>query len=124
MSGLVLNNVTKEFGTFTAVNNLELTLPDGTFVCLLGPSGCGKTTLLQHDRGARGADRTVSIRHRWPGHDAMCPRTSAIWAWCSSRWRCFRTSMVGENIAYPLAHSRRIEGAIKQRARVDELLSS
>ena len=47
MSGLVLNNVTKEFGTFTAVNNVELTVPHGTFVCMLGPSGCGKTTLLR-----------------------------------------------------------------------------
>jgi putative spermidine/putrescine transport system ATP-binding protein len=39
MSGLALNNVTKEFGTFTAVNNVDLTVPHGTFVCMLGPSG-------------------------------------------------------------------------------------
>jgi NitT/TauT family transport system ATP-binding protein len=47
MSGLVLNNVTKQFGAFTAVDNVQLSVPHGTFVCLLGPSGCGKTTLLR-----------------------------------------------------------------------------
>ncbi len=51
----------------------------------------------------------------------MCRRTSAISAWCFSRWRCFPHLTVGENIAYPL----RIRGAAKedQKKRVDELLS-
>ncbi|MDY6963524.1 MAG: ATP-binding cassette domain-containing protein, partial [Pseudomonadota bacterium] len=47
MSGLILSNVTKRFGTFTAVDDVNLSVPDGTFVCLLGPSGCGKTTLMR-----------------------------------------------------------------------------
>ena len=47
MSGLTLSHVTKEFGTFKAVNNVSLSVPEGTFVCLLGPSGCGKTTLMR-----------------------------------------------------------------------------
>ncbi len=47
MSGLALNSITKQFGPFTAVDNVELSVPHGTFVCLLGPSGCGKTTLLR-----------------------------------------------------------------------------
>ena len=47
MSGLSLNDVTKQFGNFTAVDNVALNVPHGTFVCLLGPSGCGKTTLLR-----------------------------------------------------------------------------
>ena len=46
MSGLALEGISKHFGTFAAVDHVSLTVPHGTFVCLLGPSGCGKTTLL------------------------------------------------------------------------------
>jgi iron(III) transport system ATP-binding protein len=47
MSKLVLTNLGRTFGTFTAVQNVNLTLQHGEFVSLLGPSGCGKTTTLR-----------------------------------------------------------------------------
>ncbi len=44
---LVLKGVTKRFGAFVAVDDLDLTVPQGAFFALLGPSGCGKTTTLR-----------------------------------------------------------------------------
>jgi spermidine/putrescine transport system ATP-binding protein len=44
---LELRNVTKRFGTFTAVDRVNLQIERGEFFSLLGPSGCGKTTLLR-----------------------------------------------------------------------------
>ncbi|ABX42510.1 ABC transporter ATP-binding protein [Lachnoclostridium phytofermentans] len=47
MPKIVLENVTKRWGKFYAVDNLSLTIEDNAFVTLLGPSGCGKTTTLR-----------------------------------------------------------------------------
>jgi len=44
---LTLTSVTKRFGAFTAVDDLDLIIEQGSFFALLGPSGCGKTTTLR-----------------------------------------------------------------------------
>jgi spermidine/putrescine transport system ATP-binding protein len=44
---LDIRNLTKCFGSFTAVDNLNFQVEEGSFFSILGPSGCGKTTLLR-----------------------------------------------------------------------------
>ncbi|HEV8501301.1 MAG TPA: ABC transporter ATP-binding protein [Casimicrobiaceae bacterium] len=46
MAEIRLEHLTKRFGSLVAVDDLDLTMPDGAFVALLGPSGCGKTTTM------------------------------------------------------------------------------
>lgn len=47
MPKITLENVTKRWGKFYAVDELNLEIEDNSFVTLLGPSGCGKTTILR-----------------------------------------------------------------------------
>lgn len=42
-----IRNVNKKFGNFTALDDINITVPTGKLTTLLGPSGCGKTTLLR-----------------------------------------------------------------------------
>lgn len=47
MSTLTLIDLRKQFGDVVAVNNVNLAVGDGEFLCILGPSGCGKSTVLR-----------------------------------------------------------------------------
>jgi spermidine/putrescine transport system ATP-binding protein len=59
---LTLTSVTKRFGTFTAVDDLDLVVEQGRFFALLGPSGCGKTTTLRMVAGLEEPTRgTITI---------------------------------------------------------------
>lgn len=118
MSGLQLVDVTKRFGSVTAVNDISLNVDDGTFVCLLGPSGCGKTTLLRMIAGLEdptsGDIRLQGSRiNDMPAHKrnlGMVFQSLALFPHLS----------IGENIAYPL--KIRGTGRADCEARVRELL--
>ena len=63
---LTLTSVTKSFGSFTAVDDLDLVVEQGRFFALLGPSGCGKTTTLRMVAGLEEpSSGTITIA----GHD-------------------------------------------------------
>ncbi|NGP44882.1 ABC transporter ATP-binding protein [Bacillaceae bacterium SIJ1] len=47
MAEIILENVTKTFGDANVVNNINVTIKDGSFTVLVGPSGCGKSTTLR-----------------------------------------------------------------------------
>ena len=66
MALLDIQNVTRRFGDFTAVDGVSLGIEAGEFFTLLGPSGCGKTTLL---RMIAGFDLPDDGRIVLDGHD-------------------------------------------------------
>ncbi len=119
MSGLALKGVSKHFGTFAAVDDVNLSVPHGTFVCLLGPSGCGKTTLL---RMIAGLEEPTAGRILLDGQDITpVPTHKRDLGMVFQSLALFPHLSVGDNIAYPL----RIRGAAKeaQRKRTEELLA-
>jgi putative spermidine/putrescine transport system ATP-binding protein len=118
MSGLSLNDISKQFGSFTAVDRVNLSVPHGTFVCLLGPSGCGKTTLL---RMIAGLEEPSSGRIVIDDEDITdVPTHKRNLGMVFQSLALFPHLSVGENIAYPL----RIRGVAReeQAKRTQELL--
>ncbi|HTN12042.1 MAG TPA: ABC transporter ATP-binding protein [Acetobacteraceae bacterium] len=118
MSGLELRGISKLFGTFRAVDDVSLAVPDGRFVCLLGPSGCGKTTLL---RMIAGLEEPSSGQILLAGKDlTRVPTHRRDLGMVFQSLALFPHLSVGDNMAYPL----RLRGRSRaeQRARVAELL--
>src|SRR5450631_1209598 len=55
MAALELVQLTKRYGSVTAVDAINLKIPAGSYCCLLGPSGCGKTSTLRMIAGHESA---------------------------------------------------------------------
>ena len=100
MSGLVLDRLTKRFGAVSAVDDVNLSVAHGTFVCLLGPSGCGKTTLLRMIAGLEepSSGRVLIDDRDITGLDAHQRDFGMVF----QSLALFPHLTVGQNIAYPL----------------------
>src|SRR4051794_10953944 len=97
---ITIKGITKTFGKFAAVKNVDLEVGSGELIALLGPSGSGKTTLLRIIAGLEGADRGVVQFH---GEDAT--RTSARdrqVGFVFQHYALFRHMSVFENVAFGL----------------------
>ena len=120
---LEIENLTKRFGTFTAVNQVSLTVEQGEFMALLGPSGSGKTTLL---RAIGGLDMPDEGTLRFDGQDiTLQPARERKAGFVFQAYALFRHMTVARNIAFGLDvkpwSSRPSRSEI--RARVDALLA-
>lgn len=100
MSHLVLDGLTKRFGSFTAVEALNLSVERGEFVSLLGPSGCGKTTTLQMIAGFVDVDQG-GIRLDGADLVSVAPNKRGLGIVFQS-YALFPHMTVAENIAFGL----------------------
>jgi multiple sugar transport system ATP-binding protein len=65
MAQVILENVSRQFGTVEAVKDFNLTVEDKEFAVLVGPSGCGKSTVLRMIAGLEEPNTgTISIGDR------------------------------------------------------------
>src|SRR5260221_6056616 len=100
MALLEIQDVTRRFGDFTAVDRVTLSIDAGEFFTLLGPSGCGKTTLL---RMIAGFDLPDGGRILLNGRDlADTPPESRPVRTVFQSYALFPHMSVAGNIAFPL----------------------
>ena len=107
---LELRSLTKRFGDYVAVRELDLTVPAGAFFALLGPSGCGKTTTLRMVAGLEvptegevrlgGADITWAKPYNRPVNTVF------------QSYALFPHLTVYENVAFGLRRQGRDRGSI------------
>ncbi|MCV3739223.1 ABC transporter ATP-binding protein [Rhizobium sp. TRM96647] len=126
VGAIEVNNLSKHYGSFRAVDDIGLSIAAGSFASILGPSGCGKTTTLRMLAGfitptvgsirVDGAvvsdkDGVVAPEERDMG---MVFQSYAVWPHMT----------VSDNVAYGLRYGRKREqDARKRKLRVDEVLA-
>lgn len=117
-----IKNVRKNFGSFSALNDVSLDVPSGELVALLGPSGCGKTTLLRIIAGLETPD-SGSIHFHGADATARQVREREV-GFVFQHYALFRHMTVFENVAFGLRvrpkETRPSDAEIKRR--VHELL--
>ena len=113
-----IENVTKRFGDFTAIDNLTLDIYKNEFFSFLGPSGCGKTTLL---RMLAGFEKITDGKILLDGEDIseIPPHLRPINMMFQS-YALFPHMTVEKNIAFGLKQDKMPENLINQR--VEEML--
>jgi sulfate/thiosulfate transport system ATP-binding protein len=111
--------ISKQFGDFTALEDVSLEVPEGGLTALLGPSGSGKSTLLRIIAGLEEPDQGVI---RIAGQDVTHarPQDRGI-GFVFQHYAAFAHMSVFENVAFGLKIRKR--KAADVRARVEELLA-
>ncbi|MFX1761929.1 sulfate ABC transporter ATP-binding protein [Paraburkholderia sp. A1RI-2L] len=120
--GIIVRNLHKRFGDFTALDHVSLDFPAGELVALLGPSGCGKTTLLRVIAGLEYADEGQVVLQ---GQDvAMVGARERQVGFVFQHYALFRHITVFENVAFGLRVKPRNErpSEAQIREKVHELL--
>ncbi len=100
MAEIVIRNLRKEFGDFTAVQSSSFKIEDGEFFMLLGPSGCGKTTTL---RMIAGLELPTSGEIYIDGEEVgQRPASQRDIAFVFQMFALYPHMNVRKNISYPL----------------------
>jgi sulfate transport system ATP-binding protein len=113
-----VRNVTKRFGTFLALDDVSLEIPDGSLTAVLGPSGSGKSTLL---RIVAGLERPDGGEVLLSGEDAtrLAPQRRNV-GFVFQHYAAFKHMTVRDNVAFALTIRKRPKPEVRER--VDELL--
>ncbi|MDQ7990270.1 MAG: sulfate ABC transporter ATP-binding protein [Candidatus Dactylopiibacterium sp.] len=117
-----VHHIRKQFGSFTALDDVSLDFPSGELVALLGPSGCGKTTLLRIIAGLEQAD---SGRVILEGSDASATHVRERQVgFVFQHYALFRHMSVFDNVAFGLRVKPRAERPSEDaiRRKVTDLL--
>ena len=116
--GIVVENVSKNFGDFVALDNVSLEVPSGSLTALLGPSGGGKSTLLRVIAGLEQPDSGTVILD---GQDLTeSPARDRGVGFVFQHYAAFKHMTVRDNVAYGLKIRKRPKDEVASR--VTELL--
>jgi sulfate transport system ATP-binding protein len=111
-------NITKRFGDYVALDDVTVTVPDGSLTALLGPSGSGKSTLLRVIAGLETPDAgTVLIEDE--DVTSRPARTRGV-GFVFQHYAAFKHMTVAGNVAFGLTVRKRPKAEVK--AKVAELL--
>ena len=100
MADVILHGISKSFGATKALQDVSMTIPDGSFVVLLGPTGAGKTTTL---RMVAGLDRPDAGRVSIGGRDmtGLTPAQRDV-AMVFQQYSLYPHLTVRQNLEFPL----------------------